>query len=54
MDPYAINQLATSRHDDLVREADESRVASQARDGHEDSRPGPPPKRREARWLRFA
>jgi len=51
MDPYAIRLLTTARHDDLVREADESRLA---RDTHEESRPAPKPAPRGVRRLRIA
>lgn len=54
MDPYAIYQLATARHDDLVREADESRLTRQARDTHDEARPAPKPAPRRARRLRIA
>lgn len=43
MDPYSIQRLAQARHDDLMREADEWRVARIARESHEDSCPAPPP-----------
>lgn len=32
MDPYVIEQLMTARRDDLVREADEARLARDLRD----------------------
>jgi hypothetical protein len=54
MDPYTMHQLTTSRHEDLVREADESRLARQARDSHEESRPAPAPRGAGARRLRIA
>lgn len=54
MDPYVIQQLMTARHDDLVREADESRRANQTRDTHDESRPGPEPRWARARRLRIA
>jgi hypothetical protein len=54
MDPYTIHLLATARHDDLVRDADESRCARQARDTHDESRPVPEPAPRRARRLRIA
>ncbi|MCA1654874.1 MAG: hypothetical protein LC635_00045, partial [Pseudonocardiaceae bacterium] len=49
MDPYGVFALAATRHDDLVREADESRIARKARESHEESRPAPRPASRPAR-----
>jgi hypothetical protein len=54
MDPFSIQQLTTARHDDLVREADESRTGRLAREEREDARPAPRPNGRTARRLRFA
>lgn len=54
MDPFAVHQLTTARHDDLVREADESRLTRLARDTHEESRPAPRPAPKGARRLRIA
>jgi hypothetical protein len=56
MDPYLMHALSVSRHDDLVREADESRLTRQARDSHEESRPAakPAPRKDRARRLRVA
>lgn len=51
MDPFAIHQLTTARHNDLVREANESRLA---RDTHVESRPAPKPAPKGARRLRIA
>jgi hypothetical protein len=53
MDPYTIQQLNKAKHDDLVREADEWRLAHES---HEDSRPAAPPipRPRTARRLGFA
>jgi hypothetical protein len=50
MDPYIVNQLFTDRRNDLVREADESRLA---RDVHEESQPEPRPSSRPARARRL-
>ncbi|TDV38715.1 hypothetical protein [Actinophytocola oryzae] len=54
MDPYTIQQLMTARHDDLVREADESRVSRRAKDAREESRPAPKPAPGGARRVRVA
>jgi hypothetical protein len=43
MDVHTIQQLARARHDDLVRDADEWRVARLARESHEDACPAPLP-----------
>ncbi len=43
MDPYAIQQLAATRHDDLVREAAEDRLAREVR---EEERSAPRPAHR--------
>jgi hypothetical protein len=43
MDVHTIQQLAKARHDDLVRDADEWRVARLARESHEDACPAPLP-----------
>lgn len=53
MDPYTVQHLFTARHDDLVREADESRLTREAKESHEDSRPAQKPARRDARSRRF-
>lgn len=53
MDPFSIHQLATARHDDLVREADESRVARLARETQDEARPAPRPKPGGARARRL-
>jgi hypothetical protein len=50
MDPYIVNQLFIDRRNDLVREADESRLA---RDAHEESQPEPRPSSRPARARRL-
>lgn len=56
MDPHAIHQLTTARHDDLVRDADEARIARRARDTRDQDRPAPRPSPRAsgARRLRVA
>jgi hypothetical protein len=54
MDPHTMHQLTTMRHEDLVREADESRLSRQARDSHEESRPAPTPRGARSRRLRIA
>jgi len=54
MDPYVIQQLMAARHDDLVREADESRRVRQARDTHDEGQPPPEPRKARARRLRIA
>lgn len=53
MDPYIVNQLFTDRRNDLVREAEESRLA---REGREEAQPEPRPTSRpaRARGLGFA
>lgn len=51
MDPYAIQQLAATRHDDLVREAAEDRLAREVR---EEERPEPRRVPRRAPRLRIA
>jgi hypothetical protein len=51
MDPYVINQLFTDRRNDLIRDADESRLA---RDAHEDSQPAPLPAPRPTRSRRLS
>jgi hypothetical protein len=53
MDPYTINQLFTDRHNDLIREADESRLACEALDESQPA-PLPAPRPRRARRLGFA
>jgi hypothetical protein len=53
MDPYVVQYLFTARHDDLVREADESRLTREARNSHEESRPAQKPVRREKRARGF-
>jgi hypothetical protein len=54
MDPYVIEQLMTARHDDLVREADETRRVRQARDTRDEARPAPEPRKARARRLGIA
>jgi hypothetical protein len=56
MDPYTLHQLTTNRHDDLIREADESRLSRQARESHDESQPSakPAPRKARARRLRVA
>lgn len=54
MDPYVIEQLMTARHDDLVREADESRAGRRIRDTHDDSPSKPAPGGARSRRLRIA
>lgn len=49
-----MHQLTTNRHEDLIREANESRLSRQARDSHEESRPAPAPRGAKARRLRIA
>lgn len=41
MDPYVIDQLMSARRDDLVRDAEGSRIARRARDTHEEVPPRP-------------
>lgn len=53
MDPYGIQQLTAVRHADLVREADESRVARFAREERDEARPAPQPKRGPSRVRRL-
>jgi hypothetical protein len=50
MDPFIVNQLFIDRRNDLVREADESRLA---RDVHDESQPEPRPASRPARARRL-
>ena len=54
MDPCIIELLMAARHDDLVREAEESRRVRQARDTHDEGRPAPEPRKARARRLRIA
>jgi hypothetical protein len=54
MDPYAVQALAASRGDDLVREARESRLARLARESREDSRPAPRPAPKTTRARRLS
>jgi len=53
MDPYVVQHLFTARHDDLVREADESRLTRAAKESHEESRPVRKQAPRDARSRRF-
>ncbi|MFL6126196.1 hypothetical protein [Actinophytocola sp.] len=53
MDPYVVQHLFTARHDDLVREADDSRLTRAARDSHEESRPPQKPAPRDSRSRRL-
>jgi hypothetical protein len=53
MDPYGILAISSARHDDLVREAHDSRVAKAARDTHDESRPAPRPVRQPVRARRL-
>jgi hypothetical protein len=53
MDPYGILAISSTRHDDLVREAHDSRVAKIAKDTHDESRPAPKPVRRPAQARRL-
>lgn len=46
MDPYGAHAVATSRGQDMARDAEESRLARAARDCHEKPRPEPRPRRR--------
>jgi hypothetical protein len=54
MDPYIIDQLMTARHDDLVRDADESRAARLVTDTHEEAPPKPAAREGRARRYRIA
>jgi hypothetical protein len=54
MNPYVIEQLMASRHDDLVREADESRLVRESRDGHDQAAPKPASRRARSRRLSIA
>jgi hypothetical protein len=53
MDPYIVQHLFTARHNDLVREADDSRIVRKSKDSHEESRPAPKPASRDSRSRRF-
>ncbi|HYQ66707.1 hypothetical protein [Actinophytocola sp.] len=53
MDPYIVQHLFTARHDDLVRQAEDSRIARESRDSHDESRPAPKPASRDSRSRRF-
>lgn len=53
MDPYGILAISSTRHDDLVREAHDSRVAKVAKDTHHEARPAPKPVRRPAQARRL-
>lgn len=53
MDVYSAYALAGTRRDDLVREAEESRVARLARESRDESRPAPRPAARSARARRL-
>lgn len=55
MDPYSAHAIATTRSADLVREAEQARIAKAARESREDERPAPAPgpARRPARVRRL-
>jgi hypothetical protein len=54
MDPYIVQHLFAGRQDDLVREAEESRLAQSARETHEEARPASAPAPRGSRRFRIA
>lgn len=54
MDPYIVDQLFASRHDDLVREADEARLVRDVRDTHEEIPERPSSGGARTRQLRVA
>lgn len=54
MDPYVVDQLFASRHDDLVREADEARLVRDVRDVHEEPPERPASGGARTRRLRVA
>jgi hypothetical protein len=53
MDVFSAHALATTRHADLVREADESRLAHLARESRETPKAAPRPNARAARARRL-
>lgn len=54
MDPYVIEQLMAARRDDLVREADESRIVREVRDTRDEAPPRPASGGARSRRLRIA
>ncbi len=54
MDPYVIEQLMNARRDDLVREADESRLVRDVRDRRDEAPPRPASGGAPSRQLRIA
>ena len=53
MDVYSAYALANTRRDDLMREADQSRLARRSRDTHDESSPAPRPAPRAVRARRL-
>jgi len=53
MDVYSAYAIASSRRDDLAREADESRLARRSRDTQDESAPAPRPAPRVVRARRL-
>lgn len=53
MDVFSARTLVTARHADLVREADESRLARVARESRDEPKPAPRPVRRTVRARRL-
>jgi hypothetical protein len=54
MDPYVIEQLMTARRDDLVRDADESRLVQEVREAQDEAPPRPASGGARAKRLRIA
>jgi hypothetical protein len=53
MDVFSASTLVTARHADLVREADESRLARAARESRDEPKPAPRPSPRAVRARRL-
>jgi hypothetical protein len=53
MDVFSANAIVAARHADLVREADESRIARLARESRETPKPAPKPSARTVRARRL-
>jgi hypothetical protein len=53
MDVHSAHALAGTRHDDLVREAEESRLARLTRESRDEPRPAPRPAGRAVRARRL-
>lgn len=53
MDVFSANAIIAARHADLVRDADESRLARRARESRESPKPAPRPAPRTVRARRL-